>query len=96
MRIVDITAMGLTVELDNADCLALADACTYAVNREIPGDARHLEALGAALVAGAMAVLGLNPGMVEEEQMTLATLRELWGPMDTRNVPQVRVLEPPQ
>ena len=47
-------------------------------------------------MAGALAVFGLNPNMVEQEHMNLATLRELWAPMDTRNVPQVRVVEPPR
>jgi hypothetical protein len=82
VKVINIAATAATFELDPRDCLALADACGHAMKYDIAGDWHLLEALRAALTAGAMAAFALERDAVEENEYTLAGLREVWAPED--------------
>jgi hypothetical protein len=93
-QLINIEMTAATFELDPRDCLALADACGYAINRNIPGDHYLLAALRAALTAGAMAGFALDWGAVEEDAYTLAGLREFSAPADGHHIDGRKVLAP--
>jgi hypothetical protein len=94
MKLVNIAQIAATFELDPRDCLALADACGYAISRDIPGDHHLLAALRAALTAGAMAAFALDEGAVKKEEYTLAGLRAFWAPEDAGHTDGRKAPEP--
>jgi hypothetical protein len=96
VRIINIENGAATFELDPRDCIQLADACGYAINRDIPGDHHLLEALGAALTAGAMAAFALDHGAVAKSEYTMAGLRAFWAPLDSACIESRKVLEAPK
>jgi hypothetical protein len=95
MKIIEFGQQTVTVELDPADCLALADAIGWSIHHDIKGDWNLLEALRAALTAGALAAFVIEGG-ADKRQLNLAGLREVWAPLDGHALPLARVVEPPQ
>ncbi len=95
MKLVTIAAASVTLELDCTDCLALADACGWANSHDIPGDYALLGALRGMLTSAALAAFAVEHGNGEEfTSYTLAELRRLRGPVDTRRVGLYRAAEP--
>ena len=92
MKLIDIRSSALTIELDPTDCLALADAIGWSIRHDIKGDFNHLEALRAALTAGAFAAFLVEDG-ASAEQRTLAGPRAVWAPLDAHANPPARVLD---
>jgi hypothetical protein len=96
VKVINIESIAATFALDPRDCLALADACGYAVNHDIAGDHALLTTLRAVLTSAAMAAFALDRGAVEEREYTLAGLRAFWAPEGCRYTDARKVLEPPR
>ena len=95
MKLIAIKPGATTVELDPTDQLALADACRYAMHHNMPGDYSLMAAAATALESAALAAFALEPGMVEDGNYSLTTLREVWAPHDSAAVDGRRVVTPP-
>ncbi len=95
MKLIAIEAASVTLELDCTDCLQLADACGWANARDLPGDHALVAALRAMLTSAALAAFAVEHGNGEEfADYTLAELRRLRGPVDTRRLGLHRAPEP--
>lgn len=96
MKLINIETIAATFELDPMDMLQLADACGYAIYRDMPGDHHLLAALQSALTSAALAAFALDRKTVEEERYTLTGLREVWAPKDSAWVDARKVMEAPR
>ncbi len=78
MKIVTITPLTVSVELDIADCIALCDACMYRADDWDAGNASTLlKALGMGLLGSAFAAYDADG----DEHPTIRQMWEVWAPI---------------
>jgi len=80
VKIVNVEAHSLTVELDITDSIALAHAARAVAARDLGGDYPLLDALAGALVGGAFGAFLLAEC---DPPQTLRHMWEMWAPYDT-------------
>ncbi len=83
MKLLEIVPIGVRLELDATDLIALADACATALYHDQSPDRNLMEALRTALEACAVlaATDTLRDNQTRESEM-LEDTRRVWGPFD--------------
>jgi hypothetical protein len=95
MKLINIAAGGVILELDATDCLSLADACGHALRYDMPGDHDLIAAHRTALRLGAVvAAFDTAKDVATPDDGLLAHVREVWGPNDSSLPGRIRAPEP--
>lgn len=85
MKVVTFGKGSITLELDPADCLMLAQACEAAISNDAIRNVVLGEALQAAMTLGA-AVGAATSHMYDERGFTMQEVRDVWMPVDDRHI----------